>query len=104
MPGSDLIVRLQGWYESNCNGDWEHSSGVKIESLDNPGWMVRLDIVGTQVEGKMLGRVIVDNSVENWLHYWSDGESIQAAGSPQRLRDALKVILDQLSEWQMAAD
>jgi hypothetical protein len=102
MAGPDLIVRLQDWYASNCDGDWEHSAGVEIETLDNPGWMVRVDIVGTQIEGRMLDRVIVDNSEENWLHYWSDGNSIRAAGAPHLLRDALKVVLDQLSEWQMA--
>jgi immunity protein 53 of polymorphic toxin system len=100
-PDSGVLVRLQDWYASNCDGDWEHSAGVRIESLDNPGWTVLLDIAGTPIEGCVLDRVVVDNSEENWLHYWSDGNSIGAAGSPHRLRDALTVILDRVSEWQM---
>ncbi|MFI2290887.1 hypothetical protein [Streptomyces niveus] len=57
----------------------------------------------TPVEGRVLDRVVVDDSAEEWLHYWSDGNSIRAAGGPRRLRDALKSILDQLSEWQSTA-
>ncbi|MFD5200063.1 Imm53 family immunity protein [Streptomyces sp. NPDC058375] len=28
---------LQGWYSAQCNEDWEHEWGGKIETLDNPG-------------------------------------------------------------------
>ena len=34
------LEALQHWYESQCDGDWEHEFGVKIGTLDNPGWMV----------------------------------------------------------------
>ncbi|MFI8962770.1 immunity 53 family protein [Streptomyces sp. NPDC053493] len=95
---ADVLVRLQDWYASNCDGDWEHSAGVRIESLDNPGWTVRLDIVGTPVEGLTWERVIVDDSEENWLHHWADGASIRAAGGPHRLKDALEAVLDRLGD------
>ena len=29
---------LQGWYMAHCDDDWEHSFGVTIETIDNPGW------------------------------------------------------------------
>ena len=41
------IETLQEWYASNCNGQWEHSFGIEITTLDNPGWMVTLDLSGT---------------------------------------------------------
>lgn len=31
---------LSNWHKLNCNGDWEHTYGIKIETLDNPGWLV----------------------------------------------------------------
>jgi hypothetical protein len=95
----DIFSRLQDWFLSNCDGDWENSSGVKVESLDNPGWMVSLDIFGTPLEGRLLDRVVVDDSEEGWLHCWSDGNSIYAAAAPCRLRDALEIVLDRLLEW-----
>ena len=40
MMGNEAVFqRLQKWYKSQCNGDWEHSFGIKIETLDNPGWI-----------------------------------------------------------------
>ncbi len=39
-PGAALS-RLQRWYSAQCDGDWEHGLGVRIETLDNPGWMVQ---------------------------------------------------------------
>ncbi|WP_338708672.1 MULTISPECIES: Imm53 family immunity protein [Paenibacillus] len=33
---------LQNWYHENCNGDWEHSYDVKIDTVDNPGWSVEI--------------------------------------------------------------
>ncbi|TGN21626.1 immunity 53 family protein [Empedobacter tilapiae] len=39
-----MIDWLQNWYESQCDGDWEHYYGIKIETLDNPGWDISVDI------------------------------------------------------------
>ncbi|MFE2849501.1 Imm53 family immunity protein, partial [Streptomyces scopuliridis] len=33
-----LLDWLQNWYTQQCDGDWEHEWGVKIATLDNPGW------------------------------------------------------------------
>lgn len=47
---SDTISRLQEWYISNCDDDWEHSFGVTIGTLDNPGWSVSINLAGTPLE------------------------------------------------------
>jgi hypothetical protein len=41
---------LQSWYTRQCNGTWEHSLGVLVESIDNPGWWVKININGTKLE------------------------------------------------------
>lgn len=43
----NVLQEIQSWYISNCNGDWEHSFGVSIDTLDNPGWSVRIDLADT---------------------------------------------------------
>jgi hypothetical protein len=43
------LDRLQGWYTRQCNGDWEHAWGIRIESCDNPGWWVKINLVGTSL-------------------------------------------------------
>lgn len=44
------IEALQEWYVSQCNEDWEHSYGVEIGTLDNPGWTLSIDLIDTDVE------------------------------------------------------
>jgi hypothetical protein len=43
---------LMSWYEAQCDGEWEHRYGVQIESLDNPGWLLKIDLHGTVLEGR----------------------------------------------------
>ena len=49
-PDEHLIKRMQDWYLQMCDGDWEHSYGVEIKTLDNPGWNVEIDLTGTLFE------------------------------------------------------
>jgi immunity protein 53 of polymorphic toxin system len=42
----DTLRRFQNWYQAHCNGDWEHHAGVTIDTLDNPGWSVRIHLTG----------------------------------------------------------
>ena len=32
------LSALENWYAGQCNGVWEHGCGVRIDTLDNPGW------------------------------------------------------------------
>jgi len=46
-----VLVQLPQRYRGQCDGDWEHSYGVKIETLDNPGWLVTIDLTDTTLGG-----------------------------------------------------
>lgn len=43
----EAVKKLMQWYSEQCNGLWEHRFGVSIESTDNPGWWVKIDIPAT---------------------------------------------------------
>ena len=57
-----MIDWLQNWYCSNCDGGWEHSYGIKIQTLDNPGWHVEIDLMETRVADKPFAEVAKDES------------------------------------------
>jgi|GEM_PF-3181522 len=38
----NVFTELTNWYQNQCDGDWEHKYGVSIETLDNPGWIVKI--------------------------------------------------------------
>lgn len=51
MIKNDPITELSRWFASQCNEDWEHGFGIRIVTLDNPGWLVQVDLSGTDIEG-----------------------------------------------------
>ena len=54
----DILADLQNWYISNCNGEWEHQHGINIESRDNPGWWVKIDLMTTELLNKPFEPVV----------------------------------------------
>jgi hypothetical protein len=42
---------LQQWYYAHCDDTWEHQHGITIQSLDNPGWLIKIDLAGTPLSG-----------------------------------------------------
>lgn len=48
---------LMQWYLGHCDGNWEHSYGVAIGTLDNPGWTLKIDVKDTTLESRPFTRV-----------------------------------------------
>lgn len=61
------LDNLTSWFSSQCNGDWEHSYGIVIESLDNPGWSLSVELRGTSLESKTLERSVIERSSDDWI-------------------------------------
>ncbi|MCD0482806.1 immunity 53 family protein [Streptacidiphilus sp. ASG 303] len=80
---------LQGWYLSHCDGRWEHERGVQIDTLDNPGWTVSVDLRGTPLEGRAYPRREIDRSDDDWVEAWSARGAFHAACGPRNLTEAL---------------
>ena len=85
----DPLHYLEQWYRRQCDGDWEHSYGVELGTLDNPGWKLRIDLVGTDCEGRQVPRTKADRSDDDWCHVWSDGVRFEAAAGSANLSEML---------------
>lgn len=73
---------ILGWYADQCDGEWEHEFGIKIETIDNPGWSVRVDLVDTDVYGRSLEFSRRELPDREWVMAASDGERFTGASSP----------------------
>jgi hypothetical protein len=95
------IQWLQGWYATQCNGDWEHRYGITIQTLDNPGWLVQVDLTGTSLEQLPLTEYTtsdVHDGVErnpNWIHCSIKESRFIGAGG----LGSLPVICDVFRKW-----
>ena len=85
----DVWTWLQAWYVMQCDGEWEHEFGVKIDTIDNPGWSVTIDIAYTSLAGQPYERQQVHRSEHDWLVTWQEDNHFHAACGPLNLGEAL---------------
>ncbi|MFG1811576.1 immunity 53 family protein [Streptomyces sp. NPDC049040] len=86
-----LLDWLQEWYAHQCDGDWEHEWGVRIATLDNPGWSVEIDLEETDLEGREYTRLDVRRSSRDWVLAWTAEQTFHAACGPGNLAEVLAV-------------
>jgi hypothetical protein len=63
------LTWLMQWYLAECNDDWEHSYGVQIGTLDNPGWSLKIDLHETSLAGRPFSKVqhgVPADDLEEW--------------------------------------
>lgn len=61
------IKWLEKWYKQQCDQEWEHSYGVEIGTLDNPGWYVHIDLMETKYENLVMDKVQYDHGEDDWI-------------------------------------
>ena len=111
---TSTLQRLQEWYADHCERvpwegpgidpslPWEELFGVRIETLDNPGWVVEVDLTDTDLESTPFERYEDMMEEPEWLACWRDDRSshsearavFKATCGPTRLENALEVFLD----------
>ena len=89
------LSALEKWFAGQCDGEWEHGYGVRIESLDNPGWRVHVGLHGTKKQNTALTRITLTRSQDDWLSYWVENEIFEAACGPGNLSEAI----DAFASW-----
>ncbi|WP_354697210.1 hypothetical protein DSM112329_02838 [Paraconexibacter sp. AEG42_29] len=94
-PEHHALERLQAWYVEQCDGEWEHEFGIEIDTLDNPGWRVEVQVKGTALENEPFSRTEVHRSEHDWVVCWTDTERgvFHAACGPRNLNEALPSFL-----------
>jgi hypothetical protein len=94
---NDHIVWLMQWYSAQCNGEWEHAYGVVIETLDNPGWLLKIDLSYTDLAGMPFQTVAFNmqtpdgDPAASWHHCKVEGGLFQASCGAHDLITILSV-------------
>lgn len=94
MAAVDALAALQQWYLARCDEDWEHSYGVSIDTLDNPGWSIKVDLADTDLAEQSYEGVETHRSEDDWVVSLRDGLQWQAFCGPLNLEEALCRFLD----------
>ena len=89
-----LLEALQDWYRSNCDGDWEHEFGIRIENIDNPGWAVSVPLAETPLERKPFVPVRIQRTENDWLVCRVEDATFRGDGGASNLSEIIAAFLD----------
>jgi len=91
------LERIQNWYFENCDGEWEHTYQVKIETLDNPGWTIMIDLEETYLENLAFSKEFQNSVTEDdWYVFRVESKKLQIACGPKNLEQVLIIFLDEV--------
>lgn len=90
MTDNNLAWLLQ-WYWNQCDSDWEHGNGIKIETIDNPGWFLKVSITETELQNKQFQVVDIDRSENDWVYCSIKDNLFQGFGGPFNLPEVLQI-------------
>lgn len=90
----DVLSRIEQWYASQCDGSREHQYGLRIETIDNPGWRVHIDLSGTKLHHCTFDEMSIDRTAANWLRCRIGDGKFEGFGGPENLKELLLVFLD----------
>ena len=96
MITESSLSKLQSWYAAHCNGDWEHSWGVVIDTIDNPGWSLKIDLAGTELEFLPFDKIehrYTDPA--DWMFCQVKDKQFQGACGPMKL----EMLIDSFLKW-----
>ena len=94
----NLLPRLERWYRGQCDGEWEHGSGIRIGTLDNPGWSLEVNLRGTELAGRAFP--VIKRGLDGpkrsaeWMTCYVEGEVFKGFGGPEMLKEMVAVFLN----------
>lgn len=86
-----MLNWIANWYMSQCDGRWEHFYGIKIDTLDNPGWGVEIDLSDTDLIHKPFTNIEKDISDSDWMFCRINNNKFEGYGDTKKLNEILEI-------------
>jgi hypothetical protein len=87
----DDFIWLQNWYQTHCDGGWEHSRRIRLGTLDNPGWSLTINVQETELQEKAFPEVEIKRSENDWIFCSVKENKFDCACGPINLPEVLKL-------------
>lgn len=92
----EILNEIQDWYNSCCNGEWEHDFGIKIGTIDNPGWSVEINLTATKNENVEFEDIKIERDENDWVHCSVKNNIFFGYGGPKNLRGILEIFIKKI--------
>lgn len=82
---TNILEWIQNWYKTECNEDWEHTYGIRIETVDNPGWFLQIDLKETDYVDIVADTGLIEYGEHDWYIIKIEDSVYKASGDPSKL-------------------
>ena len=89
----NVITEIESWYKQQCNSSWEHQYGISLQTIDNPGWELKIDLLGTPYSELKMEPYYCERSESDWLFCKIESGVFYAYGGPMNLCEMLKYFI-----------
>lgn len=86
--------KLAIWYSKHCNEDWEHTYGIEIQTIDNPGWSLRVALSDTLLAEAEFAPIEVERAEWDWVDCRVKEQTFVAHGGVYNLDEMIMIFLD----------
>ena len=97
----DSIKWLEKWYQQQCDGEWEHSYGITIEAIDNPGWHIKIDLCETKYAGMNMEKMQLMPNDNDWIVCYIEQRCFHGFGDPLKLSAIIEVFRRQIEVMEI---
>lgn len=82
-----LLNWLQDWYIQECiiNNNYNSDEIINIDTIDNPGWHIRINLKGIKSTRKILDEINVDNGDDDWVFIKMNSGVFEGVGDKNKL-------------------
>jgi hypothetical protein len=87
------IAKLCDWYKAQCVDEWQEEFGIKISTLDNPGWSLKIDLRRTNLLVKDFSEVKREISEIDWIVARKTDSVFEAFGGVLNLDSMIEIFL-----------
>ena len=94
----NILNKLETWFATHCDGDWEHGEGIKISTLDNPGWSIDIDLGDTQFEELKLKPLKIEKSDQDWIVASIENKVFKIRCGPKNLSQSINIFFNWVDE------
>ena len=63
-------------------------TGIRIDTLDNPGWSIQIDLRDTRKQDCTLEKARLDRTENDWIQFWTEKQKFCIACGPLNFSEA----------------
>lgn len=93
----DNLSWLQDWYAAQCDGEWEHQQGIAIDTLDNPGWSLKVNLSGTAY-AELQFQTVEREGDDDWFVCRVRDKSFEGFGGTKNLEEMIGIFRSWISK------